>query len=53
MEVPQVIEKIVQVTNEITQIREVEVIKEKIVPVTQIKEIERVVNIVQPLIKEV
>jgi hypothetical protein len=41
----------VQVTNEVTIIKEVEVIREKLVPVVQIKEIEKIVNQVVPLIK--
>jgi len=53
VEVPQIIEKIVQVHNEVVKVVEVEVIKEKLVPVVQIKEVEKVVNTVTPLIKEV
>jgi hypothetical protein len=53
VEVPQIVEKIVQVTNEVPKIVEVERIVEKLVPVIQIKEVEKVNNIVVPLIKEV
>jgi hypothetical protein len=53
VEVPQIIEKIVQVHSESVRVVEVEVIKEKLVPVIQIREVEKIVNTVTPLIKEV
>ena len=42
VEVPQIIEKIVQVTNERVEIREVPVIEEKIVIQERIREIEKI-----------
>lgn len=35
------------------EVKEVEVLREKIVPVFQVKEVERVVNTITPLVKEV
>ena len=42
-----------QVTNEVPRLVEIEKIVEKLVPVVEIREIERVNNVVVPLVKEV
>jgi len=43
----------VAVQNEVVRVQEVKIIEEKIVYVDRIKEVERIVNTVVPLIKEV
>lgn len=53
MEVVRIIDRPVPVREVVVNIKEVEVIREKLVPVIQIKEVERIVNHVVPLIKEV
>lgn len=50
---PQIVEKIVEVRTIQEEIREIPVMREKIVVQDRIKEIEKIVNVAVPLIKEV
>lgn len=51
VEVPRVIDRPVPLRVEKVEIKEVEVVREKLVPVIQIKEIEKVNNVMVPLVK--